>query len=155
MYWAPADVKSNLPHMAEPMRKFVKSSGCRRKFLTDYFGGPKPDVDPDPGRCCDVCNPEEQNDTEAQETKYPTCNKKVAKVINCFLTQYCDMENAKIGSPYPASISLLTPSLAKEISKAYTCFINVDNIREKYPNLADDHCKNIATIISSYVASLN
>ena len=156
MYWAPADVSSNVPHMTQAMRDYVKSTECRRKFLIDHFGGPKADNDPDPRHCCDICSGSEEDSSDGEATtKYPACNKKVIQIIDCFLTQYFDTENTKIASPYPASISLLSPSLRKEISEAYTRFMSVENLMEKYPNLASEHCHNIVAIINSYVSSLN
>ncbi len=164
MYWCPADIAGNIPHMTDAMRDYVKSTSCRRKWLANHFNDPEPENVVPRHMCCDVCaqececgcekSQESPEDNEEGNDDNTTIDQSTANMINILINQYFHIENSQLQSPFAMSTTLLSNTLAETISKRYNKYSSAAAIQTDFPNVQQTYCDNIAAVIHAYLSKV-
>ncbi len=152
MYWSNRDIGKNT-HTTDEMRQFVKSTECRRKVLVELFGSEFDSTSseaPQPQECCDIC---EAGPIQPSKKKRGTKKSKQGNIeaVQNLLQQYFDIQNGKEETVFPSGITLLSTSVAKEISKNYTAYQKPEEIQILYPTMQFSYCKNMSNIINAFI----
>ncbi len=105
---------------------------------------------PQPQECCDIC---EKGPIKPTKKKGRTNKAKQGNIdaVQNLLLQYFDIENGKEETVFPSGITLLSTSVAKEISKNYTVYQKPEEIQRLYPTMQLSYCKNMSNIINAFI----
>lgn len=153
LYYNNTDIASNLEHLQDEMRQYVKTTECRREFILKYFGFENDSADPH--KCCDNCLSscvcdicKESKIIEKEEVHGEKFSSEKRIIAKDMLDQYFTAENDCVEQFLPQLHTGLSESLSDSISKS-SVYSNIDKISADFPSLKDDYVHNIAEIIKT------
>ena len=145
-----SDIGINKGYLHKSIPDFLRLETCRRQFLMEYFGSQYINDISDKSMCCDNCSSSlEEVEVDMSCAKVAVSKPHDQIVIRSTLMSYFECENAAFEGNVciPEAITCLTNTLAKQISKYHTKYLDSNAIKDDFPMMKDSYISNIAHLL--------